>query len=173
MSMSDWFISLPIPYTASWQYHATSEMKHSLEKCLRWWFWCKFRPSIFSSKLALENKTKLYNLEILNEDRIYNRGLNSRFKEYVHCSLQKRSIRYISNAKREIIHQLSICWTNILKFHDLVSLDEICFMYKYVNKWPSSFNDRFVKPTNLADLLFSNGGCQKVVPENTSPLFIA
>ena len=62
------------------------------------------------------------------------------------CSLQKRSVRYISNARSKQHTSNLFAEHKILKFHDLVKHCELSFMYKYVYSiLPSSFNDMFIK----------------------------
>ena len=91
------------------------------------------------------------------------------------CSLQKRSVRHISNARSKQHTSNLFAEHKILKFHDLVKHCELSFMYKYVYSiLPSSFNDMFVKLNSFdRSRKFSNGGCQKVIHENTSSLYIA
>ena len=58
--------------------------------------------------------------------------------------------KYISNSRKKSHTSNSFAAHNFLKFHDLVSLNEICFLHKYVNNMlPSSFNDKFVKLTSF------------------------
>ena len=62
------------------------------------------------------------------------------------CSLQKRSVRYISNARSKQHTSNLFAEHKILKFHDLVKHCELSFMYKYVYSiLPSSFNDMLIK----------------------------
>ena len=62
------------------------------------------------------------------------------------CSLQNRSVRYISNARNKSHTSYLFVEHNISNFHDLVKHNESTFMHKYVyNMLQSSFNDKFVK----------------------------
>ena len=64
--------------------------------------------------------------------------------------LQKRSIRYIAKLKYNSHTGETFKKFNILRFNDLVSLNQACFMYKYVNeKLPSSFQHLFKKLNNF------------------------
>jgi len=66
------------------------------------------------------------------------------------CVLQKRAVRYIENAKYNSHTGQIFSKFNILKFPDLVNLNQACFMHKYVNnKLPSSFQNFFVKLNNF------------------------
>jgi hypothetical protein len=66
------------------------------------------------------------------------------------CVLQKRAVRYIENAKYNSHTGQIFSKFNILKFPDLVNLNQACFMYKYVNdKLPLSFTNFFIKLQNF------------------------
>ena len=60
--------------------------------------------------------------------------------------LQKRAVRYIENLKYNAHTGAAFISTKILKFTDLISLNQGCFMYKYVNNLlPLSFENFFTK----------------------------
>ena len=62
------------------------------------------------------------------------------------CSLQKRAIRYISNANFNSHTGATFKKLNILKFHDLFKLNQAMFMHKYIaGKLPLSFDNLFTK----------------------------
>ena len=62
------------------------------------------------------------------------------------CSLQKRAIRYISNANYNSHTGAIFKKFNILKFHDLFKLNQAMFMHKYIaGKLPLSFDNLFTK----------------------------
>ena len=62
------------------------------------------------------------------------------------CSLQKRAIRYISNADFNSHTGAMFKKFNILKFHDLVKLNQAMFMHKYIaGTLPLSFDNLFTK----------------------------
>ena len=62
------------------------------------------------------------------------------------CTLHKRAVRYIENAKYNTHTGRIFSKFNIFKFPDLVNLNQACFMYKYVNnKLPTSFRNFFVE----------------------------
>ena len=60
--------------------------------------------------------------------------------------LQKKAVRYISNAKK-LSHTSNLFATHkILKLSDLIKYNEVIFMHKFVNnKLPLSFKNHFVK----------------------------
>merc|ERR1712015_240941 len=62
------------------------------------------------------------------------------------CSLQKRAIRYISNANFNFHTGATFKKLNILKFHGLFKLNQAMFMHKYIaGKLPLSFDNLFTK----------------------------
>ena len=64
--------------------------------------------------------------------------------------IQKRAVRYISNSKITAHSDPLFAKYKILKFHDLVEINQAVFMYKYVNdKLPPSFNNHFTKLNNF------------------------
>jgi hypothetical protein len=66
------------------------------------------------------------------------------------CTLQKKAVRYIENSKYNSHAGPIFTKFNILKFHDLVNLNQACFMYKFINnKLPISFNNFFLKLNNF------------------------
>ena len=73
------------------------------------------------------------------------------FRPRVSLSIvQKRSIRYIANANSNAHTDPLFHRYNIMKFHDLIQLNQATFMYKYVNgKLPPSFENIFPKLINF------------------------
>ena len=75
----------------------------------------------------------------------------SQYKDiYKITTLQKRAVRYIANLKYNSHTGNYFKKLNILKFNDLVNLNQANFMYRYVyNKLPSSFDNFFDKLNNF------------------------
>ena len=66
------------------------------------------------------------------------------------CTLQKKAVRYIENSKYNSHAGPIFKKFNILKFHDLVNLNQACFMHKFINnKLPISFQNFFPKLNNF------------------------
>lgn len=64
--------------------------------------------------------------------------------------LQKRAVRYIENLKYNAHTGAAFIRSRILKFTELVNLNQGCFIYKYVNNLlPSSFENFFPKLCNF------------------------
>ena len=65
-------------------------------------------------------------------------------------TLQKRAVRCIINAKYNAHTDPIFAKLGILKFKDLLDLNQICFVHKFIsNKLPPSFDDFFVKLPNF------------------------
>ena len=138
------FVGVHLDEHLTWQYH----INH-------------VRGKAASANYAL---SKLRNLLPMNvKYTIYNSLFRSHIEFNILCwgrsqykdihkitTLQKRAVRYIANLKYNSHTGIYFKKLNILKFNDLVKLNQANFMYRYVyNKLPSSFDNFFDKLNNF------------------------
>ena len=134
------FVGINLDECLSWRHH----VNHVINKIAGATYALSKLKNLLPNKIKLTIYNSLFKSHIEYGIVAWGNSADPGIKRI--CSLQKRSVRYISNARSKQHTSNLFAEHKILKFHDLVKHCELSFMYKYVYSiLPSSFNDMFVK----------------------------
>ena len=138
------FVGIHLDESLSWSHH----VNHVRNKIAGATYALSKLRNLLPSKIKLTVYNSLFKSHIEYGITAWGNSADPGIKRI--CSLQKRSVRYISNARKMSHTSNLFSKYNILKFQDLTKLNEISFMHKYVNnKLPNSFSNKFVKLSNF------------------------